>query len=257
MEIISLVSFNKTPLFVFKFSTFLSVFFLLFFSCKKAVEIDFSDRAFSSEKNTIVSVIMPKALGRSSASKNINDTLEQFACKSLHIDASKEHESSIENSAKQFDVSYVNFKKQISNELSQELPKWEAHIDGEITFKHIDLISIAMNSSINTGSAKSNLKIKFFNFDPLTGKTLSLKDLVSNVNAFKQLVKKYYDKELLTGYTNIQSSAKNKAFKLPKSIGFSDDGVIIFYNSYELLLPAAETIEFTIPYEAANEFLAF
>lgn len=221
------------------------------------MELDFSDRTFSSEKNAIVSIILPEAQGNSSTAKKINATLEQFACEALNIDASKETQSLIKESAVQFDASYSRFKKQISNELSQELPVWEANIDGEITFKNQSLISIAMNSSINTGSAKNNLKIKFFNFDPATGKAITIEESVNDLEEFKQLVKKYYTKELLTVYNNDKSLTKESPFKLPKSIGFSDDGVIIFYNSYELLMPFTETIEFTIPYEAANDYLTF
>ena len=227
------------------------------FSCKKEISLDFAERTFSSEKNAIISVILPEAKGNTSAAKNINNTLTQFACKALNIDASKEPLSIIEDSAKQFDKSYTNFKTQISNELSQELPIWEANVDGEITFQNKNLISIGMNSSINTGSPKSNLKIKFFNFNPSTGKTISLKDIINDIDAFKKLVKKYYNKELLTGYTNVKPLTEDDEFKLPKSIGFSDDGVIIFYNSYELLMPSTEVIEFTIPYETANDYLLF
>ncbi len=239
-----------------KYFSLLSIIFFLF-SCKEEVKLDFSDHTFSSEKNTIVSIILPKALGNSSAAKNINMTLEQFACDALNIDASKEKQSLIEQSAKQFDESYTSFKKQISNELSQELPVWEANIDGEITFKNENLISIAMNSSINTGAIKSNLKIKFFNFNPSTGKTITIDNIVNDIDKFKQLVKKYYNKELLTGHNNGESMTKTTNFKLPESIGFSDDGAIMFYNSHELLMPSGETIEFTIPYETVNDYLTF
>ena len=96
-----------------KYYSLLCVVFFLF-SCKKDVLLDFSDRTFSSEKNAIVSIIIPKALGTSSAAKNINMTLEQFACDALNIDASKEKPSLIEQSAKQFDESYTSRYNNIS-----------------------------------------------------------------------------------------------------------------------------------------------
>lgn len=140
---------------------------------------------------------------------------------------------------------------------SKELPVWEALIDGELTYKNENIISIAMNSSINTGTAKGNLKITFYNFDPISGDQLTIKTLVNNEQEFNQLVKKYYDKEVLTSYNNEQQLINNKDFKRPETIGFSDDGVIIFYNSYELLFPASEVLEFTIPYSVANPYLTF
>lgn len=40
-----------------------------------------------------------------------------------------------------------------------------------------------------------------------------------------------------------------KDFQLPESIGFSDEGVIILYNPYEIASYSQGIIEFTIPYE--------
>ena len=39
-----------------------------------------------------------------------------------------------------------------------------------------------------------------------------------------------------------------KDFQLPESIGFSDEGVIILYNPYEIASYSQGIIEFTIPY---------
>ena len=48
-----------------------------------------------------------------------------------------------------------------------------------------------------------------------------------------------------------------KRFQLPESIGFSDEGVIVLYNTYELASYSQGITEFTIPYEEANSFLKF
>ena len=180
MEIISLDTFTKTYLVPKYISVFFCVLFLI--SCQKEVTLQFSDRTFSSEKNAIISVVIPEAQGNSLAAKNINKVLEQFACTALNIDTSKAPRFLIEESSKQFDASYASFKKQISNELSLELPIWEANIDGELTFINENVISIAMNSSINTGAANDNLKIKFFNFNPFTGQSVPIEDSVNDLS---------------------------------------------------------------------------
>ena len=51
--------------------------------------------------------------------------------------------------------------------------------------------------------------------------------------------------------------AQNLDFKLPKTIGFNDDGVIIFYNNFEFGALSKEPVEFTIPYVVADQFLTF
>ena len=44
-------------------------------------------------------------------------------------------------------------------------------------------------------------------------------------------------------------------FELPESLGYSDEGLIILYNPYEIASYAQGIIEFSIPYEDVNSFL--
>ena len=63
--------------------------------------------------------------------------------------------------AKQFDTEYANFK----NQFADSDQKWEALIDGEVTYESPELISIAINSYLDTGGAHGNGYVKFFNFN--------------------------------------------------------------------------------------------
>ena len=112
-----------------------------------------------------------------------------------------------------------------------------------------------MTGSVITNAANNNLVFKFFNFDLATGKSLKTKDLITDIDQFTALVKKYYDKELMTVHTSLQ--AKNLDFKLPETIGFNDDGVIIIYNDFEFGALSKDAVEFTIPYTVANPFLKY
>ncbi len=44
-------------------------------------------------------------------------------------------------------------------------------------------------------------------------------------------------------------------FQLPESLGFSDEGLIILYNPYEIASYSQGIIEFTIPYDTINDYL--
>ncbi|WP_452220065.1 PdaC/SigV domain-containing protein [Lacinutrix salivirga] len=236
---------------------FLIILFVSNLSCKQDVVLNFSETAFLEEQETVVEINIPKAESKTEAAKNINNTLTQFACKALHIDSAKEPKETLEESIAAFNASFLEFKDLLDPEFPENFPKWEALIDGELTFKNENIVSIAMNSSINTGSANSPLTLKFFNFNQKTGVQLKTEDLVTNLNDFKGLVKKYYDKEVATTVNDTSKFNYGTNFELPETIGFSEDGVIIFYYNFNLGQSQNDVMEFTIPYEVADNYLNF
>ncbi len=229
--------------------------FVCLYSCNDEIVLDFSETSILVEDEAVVEINIPKALGSGNTAARINETLKDFANKALNIDAANTVKETIKENIASFGDSYKSFKKQME-EMSlagTDLPIWEAIIDGEVLYKNETMVCIAMNSSINTGGAHGNIIMKFFNFDIATGKELKHADLFVNVGEFTAVVEKYYKKELLTTYENGSLDFKGAGFQLPKTLGFSDDGVIIFYDNFNT--PSNEPLEFTIPYEVANKYL--
>jgi len=225
------------------------------FSCKDETTINFSEISIIDEGETTIEINIPKANGKTEAAKQINTTLTHFVNTALNIEAVYATKTSTEESITAFKKAYKDFKTQIGKTLYTNLPPWEVLIDGEVIYKSENLVSIAMNSSINTGGAHSNLVFKFYNFDIKTGQELETKDLLNNIPAFTALAKKYYDKELLSTTNERIEAFDTNAFKLPKTLGFSQDGVIVFYETFNFA--TNNVIEFTIPYTIANEYLNF
>ena len=78
-------------------------------------------------------------------------------------------------------------------------------------------------------------------------------ELFTNIEAFKTIAKKYFeasvvDKDLLFD---------SETFKLPKHIGYSDDGIILLYNTYEIAPYTTGIIEFSVPFDEAKPYLVF
>jgi len=225
------------------------------FSCKDEVVLDFSETSIIDEDETIIEINIPVAKGETEAAKQVNSALTYFVNDALNIESVSNTELSIEESTANFKKAYKDFKTQIGKTLYTDLPPWEVLVDGEIIFKSETLVSIAMNSSINTGGAHSNLIFKLFNFDAKTGQKLQTKDLINDVTAFTSLAQKYYEKELLSANNNRIQAFETDTFKLPENLGFSEDGVIVFYDTFNSV--ANNVIEFTIPYTVANAYLNF
>lgn len=228
---------------------------LTLFACHQRESITFLETHLTNNKETFIEVIIPKANGTSKTAQNINKTLTHFACQVLNIDSAKNQKESISESAEIFNNAYILFKHKFSKQFEGNLPKWEALIDGSISYQNKAIVSIAINGSINTGAPSSRLKFKFFNFDLANGNALTTKQLIKDIPAFKGIAKRYFNKELLTNFTGTNNNSAT--FKLPENIGFNDNGVILVYDNLELGNFNKNVIEFTIPYTIADPYLNY
>jgi len=234
----------------------LLVILLIVSSCKKeSASITFSEVNILKESKTTIEINMPKAIGKPKAVNNINATLNDFVFQVLHVDASEEKKETIEESILAFNQAFANFNSLINSELRGQLPNWEALIDGEVIYTNENIACVVMNSSINTGAANSSMILRFYNFSPKTGAILNTSDLVNHVEDFTLLVKRYYEKEINSSFNEATTLLSENVFKLPENLGFSDEGVILFYDNFNIGGFEKEIVEFTIPYEVANDYL--
>jgi hypothetical protein len=230
-----------------KYSFFLcSLLFL--FTCKEDSELSFSEINITTDNNTLVEINIPKAIGDSTISKNINSEISKLLIKQLNIgDSDSNTSKSIEESITIFNNEYRSF---ISDFPESSLP-WEAQIDGEVMFQSEQVISISITSYLNTGGAHGILQISFLNFNALTGKPIKNKDLFNNLETFKSIAKTFFDNTIEDKNTLFEPDN----FVLPANIGYSENGLILLYNPYEIAPYSVGTIDFTIPYEKVDAVL--
>ena len=219
----------------------------LFFSCEEEVNLAFSEINILEEEETSVEINIPIAEGDEMISKNINSALESFTNNALNIDSSNDVQDTFEESISQFNTSYSTFKNQMAEELQLELTPWEAGVDGEVTYQSNRVISIAMSTYLNTGGIHGTSKVSFLNFDAITGKQLHYDDFIKDKDELKKFLKFYFEKEV--------ESISFDDFKLPETIGLSDEGVIILYNVNEIPSYTDQLTEFVVPFDEAERFL--
>ena len=156
---------------------------------------------------------------------------------------------SIEESISKFNKEYNSFIK----EFPESAQQWEAQIDGEIMLQTPDILSISFSSYMNTGGAHGNLNITFLNFDSLTGNHINNDALFNNIECVKAVAEQYCKVEI----EEKESLFDADSFSLPANIGYSEEGVILLYNTYEIAPYSTGFIEFSIPFNEVNDFLVF
>ncbi len=222
----------------------------MLFNCKEETSIIFIESNFTSKNNEFVQVNIPFISNESDVTKLINSAISKTVISSLQIGEPDDLTSeTIEESITKFNDEYNDF----INDFPESSQLWEAEIDGEAMFQSEDIISIAITSYVNTGGAHGNLNISFLNFDVETGHSISNIDLFKDIESFKQIAKTHFGKVI----ENEGDVFDINTFKLPANIGFSDEGIILLYNTYEVAPYSTGIIEFEIPYNEIDSFLAF
>ncbi|MFD2726524.1 DUF3298 and DUF4163 domain-containing protein [Hyunsoonleella rubra] len=232
---------------------FLCVSFVFFIiSCKDEPKtIAFSEVEKTTKNNAIVQIHIPEASQENIIGKNINDEIERFVAGLLTIGEPEidSNNLSLEAEIEAFNTAYKDFIKDFpeSNQI------WEAQIDGEVAFSSSEVITIAITSYLNTGGAHGNTNISFLNFDFTTGKPIPNENLFKNIDGFKTLAKTYFDKAV----ENKSVLFEPDSFDLPANMGYTEEGIILLYNPYEIAPYAKGIIDFNIPFENAKDYLTF
>lgn len=219
----------------------------LFFSCAETTIIKFSETNSLYEDNAVVEINIPKAEGNTETSKKINSVIENHIANMLVFLEEPSDTLQLSNAIKSFDLEYKSFKEGFG----EGNMVWDASFDGEVTYQSPEIISVAIYSYLNSGGAHGNSNVTFFNFNS-AGDLLGFDDLFQNKKDLTALVKTHFEKEIDGSEINYFS---DEEFHLPANIGFNDEGVIFFYNVYEIASYADGITEFTVPFLEIDNYL--
>ncbi|OCB77293.1 DUF3298 and DUF4163 domain-containing protein [Flavobacterium crassostreae] len=147
--------------------------------------------------------------------------------------------------------------------LKTEFPKdefgWEAKIEGTIKYQSDRILNLEINHYTYTGGAHGYQGLRSLLFDPKTGKSIATKQLFKDEKAFKA----FAEKRFRSKYRIPENHAINTTtfmfegdqFQLPLNIFYSDKGILLYYNRYEIASYADGPQELFIPYEDLKDYL--
>ncbi|WP_455168890.1 PdaC/SigV domain-containing protein [Aegicerativicinus sediminis] len=223
------------------------------FGCSEPEEpLQFEEKSVEINESVTVEVNYPFYIGDSDRANAINSELQNVIANSMNpMDTLKN--VSVEEAAKLFKMSFDQFKKDF-NDTNQ---RWEAFIDAEETYRSPEVLSIGINSYVDTGGAHGNTFINILNFNPIDGSVYQKEDLLIVNEGLEKIVKQYFLDAIQK--KTIKSDLKDyffgEDFHLPENIGYSDEGVIFLYNTYEASAYHLGITEFEIPFNEISEYL--
>ncbi len=233
------------------------VFFLLL-GCKNEDNLAFD--AFTLEKNEcsdcpVFSIQIPKAQGKTSLALAINRAVKEEIISLLLFEEEGEA-NTLEGAMASFKTGYSETKERFSDENTP----WEATVKGNISYEDTTHLTIEISAYIFTGGAHGYSSQMFLNFDKEKGKEIESWELFANQEDFEIFAEqKFREKEAIPADKSINHTGlmfEKDRFYLPENIGFTEDGIQLLYNPYEVASYADGPIVLTLPFKEVRPYLA-
>ncbi|WP_421877694.1 DUF3298 domain-containing protein [Marinoscillum sp.] len=136
---------------------------------------------------------------------------------------------------------------------------WNLDIEAEQTYATLEVVSLAIKTSGYTGGAHSNSFVEYLTLSESSKKPLELKDIVKNEKKLKQIAEQafrsHYDIAEEQSFSDFGFTFQNNEFALPETIGLTQQGLVLYYNSYEIAAYAKGPTELVIPFDQIADIL--
>ncbi|MCI9844297.1 DUF3298 and DUF4163 domain-containing protein [Flavobacterium pectinovorum] len=136
---------------------------------------------------------------------------------------------------------------------------WEAKVKGNVEYQSDQILNIKLDHYTFTGGAHGYQGFRSLLFDPATGKTIFNDDLFKDEKEFQAFAEKEFrNKYQIPAKANINSTGlmfENDQFQLPQNIFYTEEGLLLYYNSYEAASYADGPKEILFPYEQVSKYL--
>lgn len=201
----------------------------------------------TSEPCTSVSITYPRYEGYPRFNQMIVEQITSTLSEDYIMEA--DGSESIDELVDMFLQSYQEF---IEN-FPESSTAWNLDIEAEQTYATSEVVSLAVKTSGYTGGAHSNSFVEYLTLSESSKKPLELKDIVKNERKLKQIAEQafrsYYDIAEGQSFSDFGFTFQNDEFALPETIGLTQQGLVLYYNSYEIAAYAKGPTELVIPFD--------
>lgn len=186
----------------------------------------------------------------------VKEKLNKSINRAIAYDNPEADEFSIEEMGNQF----VNDFDTFQSEFSENQFGWYFKTNFEVLFNADTLISLSAGSEFFTGGAHGGYTVYYVNMDPETGNPVTLQNVLKpgfeNIlnQAGEQAFRKVRELAPDDDFAEQGFEFPDGKFTLNENYGFKAEGIVFFFNSYEIAPYAMGPTEVLIPWESLVEF---
>ena len=245
-----------------KYCLYFTGLLLLLVSCQK--KLTFEDTTYNKKSTYLcddkcpeINVMIPIAKGQAEVSDSINKKVFSVLKEIVYF-GEKPYNATTYDSLL---VAFINSYEKLKREFPEDKFGWEATIEGAVKYQTDSIINIEINHYTYTGGAHGYQGKRSLLFNPKTGKNINNDMLFKNYNDFKAFAeKKFRFKFKIPANHGINATKfmfEDDKFQLPLNLFFTDKGLLLYYNRYEIASYADGPQELLLTYEELKEYLLF
>jgi len=208
------------------------------------------------DPKTYVSISVPDAVGGSpAAADTINNKIFRVV-RSIVYFGEKPTDA---KSYKELMASFIGSYDELAKKYPDDAMSWEAKIKATVDYKTDSIINIKLHNYMFTGGAHGYEGDRSLLFNARTGRSLEYSDIFKDEKAFTAFAeKKFRAKYKIPAGKPINATGlmfEGEKFALPQNIFFKENGILLYYNAYEVAAYAEQQKEVLIPYSEADAYL--
>lgn len=199
----------------------------------------------------------PITTGKNRTERKINAALEKWVISTIDL-TPEDLPATVQEAATEFKNGYMR----VANEFPDDYhATWENSIRGELCYQDDKLLAFCMETYSYTGGAHGYRSSHYLLFDTKKGALITREELIKDVDGFtalaEQKFREHYASDTNTPLNEQGFMFENDQFHLPDNIGFTNDGLKLIYNPYEIAPYSSGQITLEIPYSEVNAFLGY
>ena len=200
----------------------------------KTVQYDRKAAVLNKFDSPKISVKVPLAENNSEMADSINRKVFSVVKSIILID-------SLSININDYDALLADFVGQYQKLITQNPTEpfgWDAKVDAKVKHLSETLLNIEINFYSYTGGAHGYQGLRSVFLDPSTGKSIPNAKLFKNEIVFKNFAEKLFRQKFNIPFkSNINSTGlmfENDTFQLPENYLYTNSGLVLHYNSYEI-----------------------
>ncbi|MGB3464439.1 MAG: DUF3298 and DUF4163 domain-containing protein [Cyclobacteriaceae bacterium] len=209
------------------------------------------------ENGNCTEVVVQYPFFSNSGAMYINTTIETQLKNTLYSVISEEKSPNI--SVEKMTELIISDYNDYVEEYDDSTEKWDIDVSVVTTYQKGNLVSLSFSSEYYTGGAHPNSSIEYKILDIKKKQLLGLEDIVSDRKKLTATAEKLFRKQKnLTQNINLQEEGyffENGKFTINENIGLNQNGLVIYFNSYEIAPYAMGPSAVFIPFYEIKEIL--
>jgi hypothetical protein len=154
---------------------------------------------------------------------------------------------------------FIGSYEKLQNDDPEELIGWEGDVSGHLTHKSKKVLNIELQHYIFTGGAHGYSGKTSLLFNLETGRSIANDSIFTDVKAVTKIAERHFrEKFRIPDSAPINSNGlmfETGKFTLPQTIFYSDKGILLYYNTYEIASYADGPRDVMLPYSEIGKFL--